>query len=40
MVLLETGFALLLAGIVILFLAPLVLKAWQSYCGWVFKDRQ
>lgn len=40
MVVVETGFALCIIAVVLLFLAPLVLKAWEAYCGWIFKGRQ
>lgn len=38
MVILETGFALVLVGY-LLFLGPLILKVWEAYCGWLFKDK-
>jgi hypothetical protein len=39
MIVVEMGFVLLVAAGVLLFLAPLVLKAWEAYCGWVFRDK-
>ena len=39
MVVLETGFAIAAVAVVLLFVAPLVLKAWEAYCGWVFRDK-
>jgi Na+-transporting methylmalonyl-CoA/oxaloacetate decarboxylase gamma subunit len=39
MVIFETGLLLVFLGVVVLFLFPLILKAWEAYCGWVFKNR-
>lgn len=35
----EFGFVLICIAVVLLFVAPLALKAWEAYCGWIFKGR-
>lgn len=36
----EFGFILAVLIVVTLFVAPLILKGWEAYCGWIFKDRK